>query len=1012
MTSESVARGGTHIASNSQARCLAVGLLLVVSNWNAPLRADEGPLETSVRPSNRGPVQADLSRPAVEELSVDLLIVGGNESAVAAAVQAARLGVESIALVNDIDWLGGQFTAEGLGAVDEWTIYHGGRTYFTRSGLFLEIMDAIEANMQRKYGLPRPGNSWTAWTTCEPRDTERIFRRLLEPYLVENGGPVRLYENCEPVATIVEQPGRLRGVEFKIAGTDEQNVAHSPRIHARLTIDASDWGDVIRLSGAEYMAGPDLKSQFGESGAPETFDDVGRNEMNPITWCMILRETDRPTVIDPPADYDPRTYFGAVLETQDEFQAVGWPRGTMSPHSTVWVDSDVPEGPYGAGRSVYTHRRLVDRRHNHLVHGTECLLLNWPLQDYPLYNFPRPVVDALEATEPGASRKNIVDMTPVQRRIVFADARRHSLGLLHFLQTIVADRQPAGAVTFRDVTLTDEFGTPDRLPLKPYIREGLRLSALYVLREKDVRDTDGVQSWASAMPPDSVFGYQFNIDFHPTQRIFLEGNNNGPWAHIHSNYRNWGTHTDRAGFPLRSLIPRELDGLIGAGKNLGYSSIVSSAVRLHGHGVLVGQAAATCAATFLEQRDGNRTIQSHALDPAAVFRIQRLLVDPPIDPVTNRRPPGVLLWPYQDVPPDAPHFVAANMLAVLGVLPGDPGLQDFQPERIVTRREVARSLTRALLLPGVSQSLRNGRDNYTIVHPVIVNSVPIRIDTVLTAFRDVEVFDPDFSAIESLRVWHLLPAGDDSFQPDEPATFEFARDLLLRSFPDTASQINPDSTDELTKSEWALLLWNRLSTLEDVTAWLDSPGAEDADDPLPFDRDNDSLVDRIDPDDDGDGIPDVLGRVRFGPTRAFNFTGAGSAGVPGFTNDTGQVFSKERGFGWTEDITANHRRRGRNGDPSRDTFLFTRSTATWECAVENSRYRVTVCIGDSGFEQPGQSVTIEGVDVADEVATGVNQFVERAAIVTVRDGRLTVDIGSGVPGCNTCLNRLRIQKLD
>ncbi len=57
--------------------------------------------------------------PADEMVETDLLVVGGSESAVAAAVQAARLGVKSIALVDDIDWLGGQFTAEGLCAVDE-----------------------------------------------------------------------------------------------------------------------------------------------------------------------------------------------------------------------------------------------------------------------------------------------------------------------------------------------------------------------------------------------------------------------------------------------------------------------------------------------------------------------------------------------------------------------------------------------------------------------------------------------------------------------------------------------------------------------------------------------------------------------------------------------------------------------------------------------------------------------------------------------------------------------------
>ena len=128
----------------------------------------------------------------------DLLIVGGSESAVAAAIQAARLGVKRIVLVNDGTWLGGQFTSEAIGAVDEWTKYRDGRVPFPRSGLFLEIMTMIEDDMQRKYGLRRPGNCFCAWTTCEPRDTEALFRKLIAPYLAENGGPIEMLENVEP----------------------------------------------------------------------------------------------------------------------------------------------------------------------------------------------------------------------------------------------------------------------------------------------------------------------------------------------------------------------------------------------------------------------------------------------------------------------------------------------------------------------------------------------------------------------------------------------------------------------------------------------------------------------------------------------------------------------------------------------------------------------------------------------------------------------------------------------
>jgi alkyl hydroperoxide reductase subunit AhpF len=60
-----------------------------------------------------------------ETISADLLIGGADESGCAAAVQAARLGVKNIVLVNDIDWLGGQFSTQGIGPIDEVTQVNG-----------------------------------------------------------------------------------------------------------------------------------------------------------------------------------------------------------------------------------------------------------------------------------------------------------------------------------------------------------------------------------------------------------------------------------------------------------------------------------------------------------------------------------------------------------------------------------------------------------------------------------------------------------------------------------------------------------------------------------------------------------------------------------------------------------------------------------------------------------------------------------------------------------------------
>ena len=607
-------------------------------------------------------VCALLFSASAEVLDADLLIVGGNESACAAAVQAARLGVKRIVLVNDIEWLGGQFSAEGVGCLDEWTTVLGKRVGFPRSGLFLEMIGRIHAHNTAKYGKASPGNAYCGTETIEPAAAARIFEEMLKPHVA--GGALRIERGWEPVKVSVEGK-RVAAVEFGRAdgthGTHESHESHPSHltVRARLTMDASDWGDVIRLSGAKYGAGPDLRSRFGESSAPEKFDDAGVQEMNPLSWCVVLREAGKDATIARPATYDARS-FAALDKTPP------------------WVDSDMSAGIYAqSGWSIYTHRRLVDRWHNGFAPGTEATFLNWPVQDYPLCQLPQRVVDALEKSDPGASRRNIATLSPAQRRIIFDDVKQHALGMLYHLQTKVHDRTGDFPQSFRHMALSDEFGTPDKLPPKPYIREGLRLEALAMLTERDIRAATREPKWAKTMPPDAVFGFQFNIDFHPTRRKFLTGDRNGPWQYIHTPERGWHTDTDRAMFPLRGLVPVEMDGLLGAGKNIGVSSVVQSALRLHGQMMLCGQAGATVAAMCLRDSIEPRAI---AMDGVRVREIQRTLA-------CGKDGPGVLLWPFHDLPPNHPAFVAANLFTVAGIWRADADNVFFQPEKMLASGE-------------------------------------------------------------------------------------------------------------------------------------------------------------------------------------------------------------------------------------------------------------------------------------------------------------------------------------
>ncbi len=607
-----------------------------------------------------------------QRIEADLLVVGGNESGVAAAVQAARLGVKRVVLVSDIVMLGGQFSAEGVGNVDEWTTVKGQRARFPRSGMFLEVARAIEAINVRHYGKAEPANSFCAWLTVEPREAARIFEELVVPQVAS--GRLRIERGWEPVK--VELAGnRVAGVSFaRTAGfsplqRDAREAAGSGvnaarlEVRARLTMDASDWGDVIQLSGAKWSAGPDAKARFGEPSAPEQITEANRREMNPLTWCVVVRGSAKENIIPEPPGFDPRRYFGCSRETRTNFTATGWPKGVLFMNVPAFADTAHLGGPYSPPVNIYTHRRLVDAAHNQLPHEREALFFNWPPQDYPLDVWPKAVADALDATEPGASRKNLVALTPAQRRIVFEDAKRHSLGLLHHVQKL----EPR----FRKLELTDEFGTPDRLPPKPYIREGLRLEALAMLREQDLRTPHPEPRWAKLMPGDAVFGFQFNIDFHPTRRQFLGADPAAPWATIHTATRNWSTHTDRGMFPLRGLVPVERDGLLGASKNIGVSSVVQSALRLHGQMMLCGQAGATAA--WLCLRDGVQP-RELAANPQRVREVQRTLV-------RGAGGPGVLLWPYHDLPPEHAAFEAINLLSIAGVWKPDADSVFFQPDR-------------------------------------------------------------------------------------------------------------------------------------------------------------------------------------------------------------------------------------------------------------------------------------------------------------------------------------------
>lgn len=881
---------------------------------------------------------------AADEVQTDLLIVGGTESGWAAALRAARLGVPSITIVHDGEWLGGQFTEQALACVDEnkgvgqvgWGVdWHPMKRSFHRSGLFKELMDRIEAfNEKKKYGSPMPGRPYHGPSTFRPAEAEAIFRAMLQPYF--DSGQVRFITNRYPVraevvgANIGREFPKLTGLWFALVGEQEADL----HVRAKLTIDASDWGEAIQVSGGAFECGSDPKSRYNEPSASDDPASNPLNEMNPITWAMIVEESDGETPIAKPDRFDDRNFVRTSRLSLEAMQGLSWDRPVRLGSIPHWPD-DGKASPRQL--SVYTVRRIVDGYTSN--DRKTSILLNYMLgQDYPLERLPKHVVDALEATEAGASEKNIVLMTREQRQIVYDDAKRHSLSVLYHLQNFVDERASQHANSFRRFHLSDEFGTADKLPPKPYIREGLRLKAMYMMREQDGRNRDGATKTAArermsrVMYPDGVACWQFHYDFHRTGRAYLKDEGNaGPWIDFEKPGRHTHHVSDRSVFPLRSLIPEQMDGLLGAQKNVGYSSIVCAAIRLHDQCIAIGEAAGVAAVVALRHDIQPRVIP---YERSRLEEVRHGLCG------ENENSAPLQLWPFRDLPADHPAFISINRLAARGMLPQEPTDVDF--------------------LPG------------------------------------------------------------------SPATSEWRAEVFAASRANIAvDQLPVLSASKMTRGEFCLAWWNAIKDLP-LTPY-ERLSLDDADNDGILDRDDPTLFTPaapvvwkvepravVPPSADQDGLPDKLvdeNLANKNAIRRFNFTGKGSKAVPGFQNDNGLPFDSKRGFGWTADISQNNRRRLVYAESIRDSFLFTRDFARWECQVPNGKYLVSICNGDSGHEQTGHQVSFEGQVAVQNVPTTAGHFVETTVAVEVSDDRLTMELGPQLAGSNTCVNWLRIVPL-
>lgn len=133
---------------------------------------------------------------------------------------------------------------------------------------------------------------------------------------------------------------------------------------------------------------------------------------------------------------------------------------------------------------------------------------------------------------------------------------------------------------------------------------------------------------------------------------------------------------------------------------------------------------------------------------------------------------------------------------------------------------------------------------------------------------------------------------------------------------------------------------------------------------------------------------------------AVNFQPAGSTTVPGFSIDSGQVYGSRSGgltYGWSISHTGNVVDRDAFGaDDLLETHADIQANQQWEIALAEGDYAVTVSVGDAGGtgDNTVNTINVEGVSYWSGLALDNDDFALKTRVVTVADGRLSIDVGS------------------
>lgn len=505
-----------------------------------------------------------------------VVIAGGTTAALAAALASATEGVNTC-LLEPTDWIGGQLTASGVPAIDEaWLKVKdaSGAVVYDIAGLARDPRNMTPALRDMLAATGNPGKCWVSRYCFAPFPFLRdrlmsaearqgklfVFRNTVVKSVVADRAAKKIRSLTAIARTA--KPGVTWG-GYDVLPSDPQygvrdwySPADSTHFSKRtlsfdlegaVFVDATEWGEVLALSKADYVQGIDKTD-----GSLDTVDTCGQATVFDLAEKLVGAPTDER----------------------------GIPEGTAESRASYSLSTPSTKTEQQQWETVFRYRRIIAGGSDATVTVTvgDVTVQNWfPGNDYPFgYLFASKAKTAAEVDS--GNWVGGIDYATL------AGAERHALGWHRWFA-----EKGASLPTPRHVQLArDVFGTAHGLAKMPYIRDTRRsvgfdvdargvplLDRSFVMKMSDIGGP--VTQKTGKRFSDRVAIGVYTADVHPIRGCSMPAHTTTEW---HSGRADQPTVLP--GFiPFRALTNRTYLNLLVAGKTMAQSFMVNAALRLH-----------------------------------------------------------------------------------------------------------------------------------------------------------------------------------------------------------------------------------------------------------------------------------------------------------------------------------------------------------------------------------------------------------------------------------------------